>query len=532
MNNGKHLFRDLYDVEVSLDKDTLSTKIIVQDNVARGYKVFNSREEFWKHNENTPEHLRSFLETVFPHSKQLLKILLSFSSYAKIPKTRIIKILSSVVRAMLEEFRANYGDRTGVPTSLSDLVVMDECGWHPLGYWSYSFHIQPTSFYVPNYSEAKNFADNVRFRLPRYISYFFDPCYLDPIHCVRILGSTYLKLHLHKKISSYSRYVGTRTDVHRNDLFVNCFPFTKSLVSAILLPYQAIKPIRVPLATPIVELPVKQREPTEVTDKNYGSSVIPTKNTSTVLLDHSECPISGINGLVPTVNEEHESYKYINDHKVHLTGIPNKCPCTVKFFRDTVVIKIIWNDECVKMTILGSYFPPDRSTQSMHHRQILLDLIADTVTEEGSVRQCATKYIRQDTCSSGVKNYALIEYAMTINYWVTNVFMPLQRKQGSDLVNTLVVKNEGLPNVRNVTTKHHKVHDKIFRQNNFPLRTNTRRAIHWTFRTNKRSSTMEYYIPPFLTQHFLTKEFNRRVKCLQEWVSSITKYEFYSLDPT
>ncbi|UZO20425.1 uncharacterized protein OCT59_012849 [Rhizophagus irregularis] len=451
MNNGKHLFRDLYDVEVSLDKDTLSTKIIVQDNVARGYKVFNSREEFWKHNENTPEHLRSFLETVFPHSKQLLKILLSFSSYAKIPKTRIIKILSSVVRAMLEEFRANYGDRTGVPTSLSDLVVMDECGWHPLGYWSYSFHIQPTSFYVPNYSEAKNFADNVRFRLPRYISYFFDPCYLDPIHCVRILGSTYLKLHLHKKISSYSRYVGTRTDVHRNDLFVNCFPFTKSLVSAILLPYQAIKPIRVPLATPIVELPVKQREPTEVTDKNYGSSVIPTKNTSTVLLDHSECPISGINGLVPTVNEEHESYKYINDHKVHLTGIPNKCPCTVKFFRDTVVIKIIWNDECVKMTILGSYLyvfyviclflfpkkyahhctlrdpsscemtyymsvpdtvipvltllhhsPPDRSTQSMHHRQILLDLIADTVTEEGSVRQCATKYIRQDTCSSGV----------------------------------------------------------------------------------------------------------------------------------
>lgn len=71
---------------------------------------------------------------------------------------------------------------------------------------------------VANHNEAKIFASRVQLRLPREIAYSFNPCYLNPIHCIRILGSTYYKQSLHKKISPLSRSLGTAVEVDRDRL--------------------------------------------------------------------------------------------------------------------------------------------------------------------------------------------------------------------------------------------------------------------------------------------------------------------------
>lgn len=40
------LYADFYEVEATYDREKLSTMLIVQDNNARGYRVFNSCEDF------------------------------------------------------------------------------------------------------------------------------------------------------------------------------------------------------------------------------------------------------------------------------------------------------------------------------------------------------------------------------------------------------------------------------------------------------------------------------------------------------
>ncbi|GES91700.1 hypothetical protein GLOIN_2v1787213 [Rhizophagus clarus] len=51
-------------VEDVYDKDELSMKLIVKDHNADMYRVFHSREKFWKFNDSITEHLRSFSEVV------------------------------------------------------------------------------------------------------------------------------------------------------------------------------------------------------------------------------------------------------------------------------------------------------------------------------------------------------------------------------------------------------------------------------------------------------------------------------------
>ncbi|RGB23533.1 hypothetical protein C1646_806326 [Rhizophagus diaphanus] len=220
METGNRLFSDLYAIKKLYDKETLATKLIVQDNTDSGYRVFDSCQKFWDYNEIVPEHLRCFSKIIYENAPQTLKIQVGFSSRSQIPKGELVNIIRQLLSGMLEEFRNGYGDCANIPKSLSNLVVMEESGQNTLGVWSYNYHIQPTTFYVANYKKAKKFAYNVQRRMLRDIGYSFDPCYLNSIQYVRILGSTYLKQPLHKKISPLSRYLETAVDIHRDNLFV------------------------------------------------------------------------------------------------------------------------------------------------------------------------------------------------------------------------------------------------------------------------------------------------------------------------
>ncbi|GES95853.1 hypothetical protein GLOIN_2v1486654 [Rhizophagus clarus] len=88
IETDKRLFNDLYVVEKLYDKETLSMKLIVQDNTDRGYRVFDSLQEFWDYNEIVPE-----------RSRQLL------------------------LSGMLEEICNGYGDSTNVPKSLKNISL-------------------------------------------------------------------------------------------------------------------------------------------------------------------------------------------------------------------------------------------------------------------------------------------------------------------------------------------------------------------------------------------------------------------------
>ncbi|CAG8777352.1 21236_t:CDS:2, partial [Rhizophagus irregularis] len=83
------------------------------------------------------------------------------------------------------------------------------------------------SFSFSGYQEASIFLDNVTLRVPKKIQqYLFLPC-SPPIQYIRILDSTFPDDAKNKKISSYSRYLGTATDIPQNGLFVNHFPDLK-----------------------------------------------------------------------------------------------------------------------------------------------------------------------------------------------------------------------------------------------------------------------------------------------------------------
>ncbi|PKY25676.1 hypothetical protein RhiirB3_440708 [Rhizophagus irregularis] len=205
----------------------LSTKLVVQDHTADSYRVFDSFDEFWDFSDNTPPHLRCFSEVVFEDTPQTPMVHVGISSRSKMPKKKIVGTIESVITSMLEVFHTSYHNTKNVPISPKDLVVMDECGLSSHGFWIYSFHILAPSFSFSGYQEASIFLDNVALRVPKKIrQYLFLPC-SPPTQYIRILDSTFPDDARNKKISSYSRYLGTATDIPRNGLFVNHFPDLK-----------------------------------------------------------------------------------------------------------------------------------------------------------------------------------------------------------------------------------------------------------------------------------------------------------------
>lgn len=219
--------KQVFDRKMSLDEDysreELSTKLVVQDYTVDGYLVFDSLEEFWEYNNSLPEHLRSFSEVVYGDVPRASMIHVGFTSRSKVTGTKIVNILKQVIRGILDEFIASYHDTVGLPKTPKDLVVMDECGKSTRGLWLYSFHIVAPSFTFANYDEANAFIDKVLLRVPKNIRHCVIPSYDQHVDFVRILGSTYLEDKRNKKISPFSRFLGTNVDTHRNDLFIHKF---------------------------------------------------------------------------------------------------------------------------------------------------------------------------------------------------------------------------------------------------------------------------------------------------------------------
>ncbi|CAB4405375.1 unnamed protein product [Rhizophagus irregularis] len=200
METGNRLFSDLYAIEKLYDKETLSTKLIVQDNTDSGYRVFDSCQKFWDYSEIVPEHLRCFSEIIYENAPQTPKIQVGFSSRTRIPKGELVNIIRQLLSGMLEEFRNGYGDCANVPKSLSDLVVMEESGRNTLGVWSYNYHIQPTTFMWLTTKKRKS--------LP----------IMSKGGCLEILATLSTPAIL---ILYNVRYLGTAVDIHRDNLFVN-----------------------------------------------------------------------------------------------------------------------------------------------------------------------------------------------------------------------------------------------------------------------------------------------------------------------
>ncbi|POG76034.1 hypothetical protein GLOIN_2v1474919 [Rhizophagus irregularis DAOM 181602=DAOM 197198] len=149
------------------------------------------------------------------------------SSRSKMPKKKIVGTIETVITGMIDVFHTSYHNTKNVPISPKDLVVIDECGLSSHRFWIYSFHILAPSFSFSGYQEASIFLDNVTLRVPKKIQqYLFLPC-SPPIQYIRILDSTFPDDAKNKKISSYSRYLGTATDIPQNGLFVNHFPDLK-----------------------------------------------------------------------------------------------------------------------------------------------------------------------------------------------------------------------------------------------------------------------------------------------------------------
>ncbi|RGB23037.1 hypothetical protein C1646_677405 [Rhizophagus diaphanus] len=173
--------------------------------------------------DSLPEHLRCFSEAVFDDLPQSPSVHVKFSSPTPFPGTPLVNILKQILSGMLAEFCASYFDKANAPKDLTDLVVMDECGRDSYGFWTYSFHIQAPSFSFCNYDETICFTDKVISRLPKEIGLFVvrDPS--QQVRFVRILGWSSSGETLHKKLSCYSQFLGTKVDIHRDELFVKKF---------------------------------------------------------------------------------------------------------------------------------------------------------------------------------------------------------------------------------------------------------------------------------------------------------------------
>ncbi|CAB5384623.1 unnamed protein product [Rhizophagus irregularis] len=211
-------------VEEVYNKEELSTKLVVKDHNADMYRVFHSCEEFWEFNDRVPKHLRSFSEVVYGDLPQFPRIHVEFSSLNKLPGTKIVNLLRQILDGVLDVFRIRYSRITNAPKSPKDFVIMDEYGQNRHGYWTNDFHIQATSFTFTDYKEAKEFTYHVRSSLPVEVGRFISLQYNDPIQLVPIFGSTCPKESLHKNISSFSPFLGTNVDIHKNELFVKKFP--------------------------------------------------------------------------------------------------------------------------------------------------------------------------------------------------------------------------------------------------------------------------------------------------------------------
>ncbi|CAB5394964.1 unnamed protein product [Rhizophagus irregularis] len=207
------------------DKNALSDPmLVVRDHNEQYYRVFHSRKHFWRHFDKLPQHSQCFSEAVYDDLPQCPKIHVEFSSPYRFPGTEIVAILKQILHGILEVFRISNGDNERAPKTLEDLVLMDECGQDSSGFWVYYFHIQAPFFSFADHKEAQRFLSNVLLNVPPEVRLFIKKDYSHPVHFVRTMGSTFPGETLNKKISAYSRFLGTIVEIDRNSLFVKQFP--------------------------------------------------------------------------------------------------------------------------------------------------------------------------------------------------------------------------------------------------------------------------------------------------------------------
>ncbi|RGB25636.1 hypothetical protein C1646_675411 [Rhizophagus diaphanus] len=174
-----------------------SKKLTVIDHYIGKYIVFDFLDTYWEMLDSTSKKYQYYEEVVFADVLQSPVIKISLFSEMRYPDTEIVKILHTILDAMLETFRTHYTDYTNiacVPSTLDDFIVMDEIVQKD-GEWHYFFHIQ----------------------------------------LIRISGSYLLSLENYKRITPYSQFLGTNTTVNRNELFTSHFSAMHDTAAYVLL---------------------------------------------------------------------------------------------------------------------------------------------------------------------------------------------------------------------------------------------------------------------------------------------------------
>ncbi|RIA80257.1 hypothetical protein C1645_745374 [Glomus cerebriforme] len=212
IRNCDNLIEDTFDI----DKQKM---FIVRNDRTKQEHMFPSYEEFWKINNKLPGHLQCFSEVVHPTSPQRPRIHACYFLPGKLYGTEVVKIIKSILDTMLTVFKNDYGDKRNASKCLNDLVVLDKIGKDKY-YWIYTFDIQSiTSFAFGNEQELRDFTNKVISRVQHGYNYIIE----RPEQYVRILGSYSPSLPFTKKISNFGQFVGTATNVHRDDLFVKMY---------------------------------------------------------------------------------------------------------------------------------------------------------------------------------------------------------------------------------------------------------------------------------------------------------------------
>ncbi|CAB5383384.1 unnamed protein product [Rhizophagus irregularis] len=226
-----------------------SKKLTVFDHYIGKYIVFDSLDAYWEMLDSTPKEYRCYEEVVFADVPQSPVIEISLFSDTRYPGTKIVKILRTILDAMLETFRTHYTDYTNiacVPSTLDDFVVMDEIVQKD-GEWHYFFHIQATSFYFPRYFYCMDFREKLCAYLPSPISSLISRPDNYIFQLVGISGSYLLSLENYKRITPYSQFLGTNTTVNRNELFASRFSAMHDAAAyALLRPKSSYQELFVP----------------------------------------------------------------------------------------------------------------------------------------------------------------------------------------------------------------------------------------------------------------------------------------------
>ncbi|RGB36251.1 hypothetical protein C1646_783865 [Rhizophagus diaphanus] len=198
-------------------------KLTVFDHFTEKYIVFDTLDTYWEMLGNTHKEYQCFKEVVFNDVPQSPVIEINLSSNSRYPGTKIVEILRTTLDAILQNFRTHFTDYTNispVPSTLDDLIVMDKIV-HKNGTWHYFFYIQTTSFYFPSYYHCTDFCERVCASLPDHICSLVTRPTEYTFQLASITGSYLLSFDNNKRITPFSQFLGTRTSVNRNDLFVS-----------------------------------------------------------------------------------------------------------------------------------------------------------------------------------------------------------------------------------------------------------------------------------------------------------------------